>query len=144
MNYLRDDTQPLPFIISSKCQFKLAFVEIDEKIYYSIQDWIRGLTDANPRMIWADIRRRNETILSQMQIKKLPYVTTDNKTYQMDFTDDEGLYLLVQHLRVTRRRPLLDEIKRFLAESGAFVDLIRREPENITKLIGSSTKRLTS
>jgi hypothetical protein len=61
----------------------------------------------------------------------LPYVAANGKTYQMDFTDDTGLYLIAQHLRVTKARPLLAAIKDYLAESGAFVDLIRRAPEAV-------------
>jgi hypothetical protein len=49
----------------------------------------------------------------------------------MDFVNDEGLYLIAQHLRTTKARPVLDEIKKYLAESGAFVDLVRREPETV-------------
>jgi hypothetical protein len=135
ISYLHNEVHPLPFIIANKCHFRLAFIQIDGKIYYSIQDWIKGLTDANPRTLWADIGRRND-LKSNMIIKKLPYTASNNKTYQMDFTDDTGLYMIVQYLRITKKRPLLDELKRFLAEAGAFVDLVRREPENAVNLIG--------
>ena len=47
----------------------------------------------------------------------------------MDFVDDRALYLIAQHLRVTKSRPVLDAIKKYLAEAGAFVDLVRLEPE---------------
>jgi hypothetical protein len=49
----------------------------------------------------------------------------------MDYTDDKGLYLIAQGLRVTKARPALAAIKQFLAEAGAFVDLVRREPETV-------------
>jgi hypothetical protein len=62
-------------------------------------------------------------------IQQLPYVASNGKTYQMDFTDDKGLYLIAQHLRVTKERPVLSEIKHFLARAGVFADKARRDPE---------------
>jgi hypothetical protein len=63
--------------------------------------------------------------------RRLPYVASDGKTYQRDFVDDRGLYLIAQYLRVKGDRPMLDEIRRFLAAAGAFVDEVRRDPAQV-------------
>lgn len=96
---------------------------------YAILDWIRGLIDGNSTQTinaWAKIK--NKTLISK---KGLPYTASDGKTYQRDYTDDKGLYLIAQQLRVTRARPVLDEIKKFLASAGAFVDEVRLDPSAV-------------
>jgi hypothetical protein len=125
----QNDARPLPLIVAEKWNFPLAYVKTENVILYAVQDWIRGLTSAKEvKTIWADIKRR--TNLSQWldSIQPLPYVASDGKTYQRDFTDDKGLYLIAQHLRVTKARPVLDAIKKYLAEAGVFVDEARRDP----------------
>ena len=69
--------------------------------------------------------------------QQLPYKAKDNKTYQLDFTTDEGLYLIAQYLRVTAARPQLAEIQQFLAAAGVFVDEIRREPEQLLEALAN-------
>jgi hypothetical protein len=101
-------------------------------MYYAIQDWMRGLTGENDtRKIWSYFK--NQPIWSQMSslTRRMPYVTSDGKTQRRDYTTDKGLYLIAQYLRVKHDRPVLDEIRRFLAASGAFVDEVRREPEKM-------------
>lgn len=98
---------------------------------YAVQDWIRGLTGVeNIRKIRADIERKG--VFSEMSASKgrLPYVARDGKTYQRDYVSDNGLYLIAQYLRSTKSRPMLAEIKRFLAASGVFVDEVRRDPSH--------------
>lgn len=127
-----DNDTPLPLLVAKRWHFPLAYVVTDEDYVYAIQDWIKGLTGAkDARQLWNDMQRKNSPFQLSDSIRQLPYVATNGKTYQLDFTDDKGLYLVAQHLRVTRARPVLDEIKKFLAASGAFVDLVRREPETV-------------
>jgi hypothetical protein len=124
----QNDARPLPLIVAEKWNFPLAYVKTENVILYAVQDWIRGLTGTKvARAIWAEIKRRS---VGQMSIstQQLPYVSSDSKTYQMDFTDDKGLYLIAQYLRVTKARPVLDAIKKYLAEAGVFVDEARRDP----------------
>jgi hypothetical protein len=123
---------PLPLLVAQKWNFPLTHVEAQPKWMYSVQDWIVGLTDANnARRIWSDLKRNTEEIQLYDSIVQLPRTASDGKDYLMDFTDDKGLYLVAQHLRVTKSRPLLASIKKYLAEAGAFVDLMRRKPETV-------------
>ncbi|MBC7870127.1 MAG: hypothetical protein H7Y09_04760 [Chitinophagaceae bacterium] len=119
--------------------FPLASADTEAGTFYAIQDWIRGLTGAdNIRRIWRDMQRGGS--LSQLydSIVQLPYIATNDKTYQADFINDKGLYLIAQNLRSTKARPALAAIKKYLAEAGAFVDEVRRDP-NIVLLSGAMT-----
>jgi len=130
-NFSDDETdQPLPLYVAEKWKFPLAYVQTETSYLYAIQDWISGITGAdNVRRIWSDFKRNVPEQELYDSIVQLPYTAKDGKTYQMDFTNDNGLYLIAQHLRVTKSRPVLDEIKRFLAQAGVFVDQARRDPE---------------
>jgi hypothetical protein len=72
----------------------------------------------------------------------LPYKAQNSKTYQYDCVDDKGLYLIAQYMRVTHERPVLDEIRQFLAAAGAFVDQVRREPDLMVKSVKDADKLL--
>src|SRR5262249_22644758 len=90
----------------------------------------KGLTGVEEvRKLWFDMKRRCNFAQMSDSMRQLPYIARDGKTYQIDFTDDKGLYLIAQHLRVTKERPVLSEIKHFLARAGVFADKARRDPE---------------
>ncbi len=122
-----DNSLPLPLIVAQKWEFPLAHAETDEGTYFAIPDWIKGLAGEGATRV-AQAKIKNQLLLSR---KQLPYIAPNDKTYQIDFTNDKGLYLIAQYLRVTRARPVLDEIKRFLAAAGAFVDEVRRTPDSL-------------
>lgn len=75
-------------------------------------------------------------------IQRLPYRASDGKTYQRDYGTDKTLYLIAQYMRVKQDRPMLDEIRRFLAAAGAFVDAVRREPDVYRGLWGRTAATL--
>lgn len=94
---------------------------------YAIQDWLKGITSADSnktKLVWGQIKKQG-----LISTQPLPYKASDGKTYQRDFTNDKGLYLIAQYVRVTNARPVLREIKNHLAEAGVFVDEVRRNPE---------------
>jgi hypothetical protein len=128
-----DDERPLPLIVAEKWRFPLTHVETPTGFLYAVQDWIKGLIEvSNVATVWADIKRRANLPELLASIQQLPYTASNGKTYQMDFTDDKGLYFIAQHLRVTKSRKVLDAIKKYLAEAGAFADEARRDPETAT------------
>jgi hypothetical protein len=128
-----DDRElPLPLIVAQKWNFPLAYVEYKDTLVYAIQDWIRGLTGTeNPNRVWSDTKRSIKQIQLFDSIVPLPYKASDNKTYQVEHIDDKGLYLIAQGLRVTKSRPALAAIKRFLAEAGVFADNVRIDPQTV-------------
>jgi hypothetical protein len=122
-----DVSLPLPLIVAQKWEFPLAHVKTDNDYFYAVQDWIRGLTnEKDVTRILAKLKNQTST-----SSRPLPYTASDGKTYQRDFTDDKGLYLIAQYLRTTKARPMLAAIKTYLSEAGAFVDLVRREPDTV-------------
>jgi len=127
-----DDDRPLPLIVATKWNFPLAHLEVDGQLFYAVQDWLRGLTGTQKiSRMWIEIQNAPDMAEMLDSIEPLPYTASDGKTYQRDYTTDKGLYLIAQHLRSTKSRPTIALIKQFLAESGAFVDQIRREPETV-------------
>jgi len=121
---------PLPLIVAERWNFPLACVKTPNGPFYPIQDWIRGLTATNnPIRIWSDLK--NSTTQLFGSTVELPYKASDGKTYQVEHVNDKGLYVIAQGLRVTKSRPALAAIKRFLAEAGAFVDEVRLDPNSI-------------
>lgn len=128
-----DDQRPLPLIIAEKWGFKLAYHYSDETYWYAVLDWIGELLEADSTRAsntWSDIQRRGLTNILVLA-QRFSYLRSDGREYQTDHLTDKGLFLLTQSLRVTRERPLLKEIKAFLAKSSAFIDLVRRKPETI-------------
>jgi hypothetical protein len=131
-DHLTPDDTPLPLIVANRWGFPLAHVEMVNGKYYAVQDWIRGLTgEENIRTVWAMFKKTDAGKQMLNSIERLPYKASDGKTYKRDHTTDKGLYLIAQYLRVKQDRPMLDEIRRFLAAAGAFVDEVRRDPEKL-------------
>jgi hypothetical protein len=126
-----DDT-PLPLLVAKKWNFPLAFHIVEGKYMYAIQDWVRGLVGEDDiRHLWSKFKRENPSIETLSSRSRLPYKATDGKIYQRDYVNDAGLYLIAQHLRVTRARPVLNEIREFLAKAGVFIDDMRRDEDLI-------------
>lgn len=132
----RHDSRPLPLIVAEKWDFRLDYVQEEDKVFwFAIHDWIVGLLEVDSTgasKFWNDIQRRGTLDISAT-LRKLPHVGKDGKKYIRDYTTDRGLYLIAQHLRVNKDRPLLKEIKQFLAKAGAFVDEVRRRPETVVE-----------
>jgi hypothetical protein len=134
-----DNHTPLPLLVAKRWNFPLASHETDDGVYYAVQDWIRGLTGVEDvRKLWSKFQKSD--VWNEMSTwgRPLPYKAKDGKTYKRDHTTDKGLYLIAQYLRVTEERPVLDEIRKFLAAAGAFVDEVRRNPDTVV-LSGAMT-----
>ncbi|WP_207678862.1 hypothetical protein [Desulfonema magnum] len=68
-----------------------------------------------------------------VSIGQLPHAAPNKRVYQKDHTDDHGLYLIAQNLRVTKTRHALREIKEYLAKAGVFVDNLRTNKDGARK-----------
>ncbi|MCS6834965.1 MAG: hypothetical protein NZ750_02980 [Anaerolineae bacterium] len=131
-----DDDRPLPLIVAERWNFALAYTYHGQDLYYAVQDWMRGLTgEADTRYLISKFKKTEAGQQMWSSIQRLPYKASDGKTYQRDYATDRGLYLIAQYLRVKQDRPMLDEIRRFLAAAGVFVDEVRREPEKLVDAI---------
>jgi hypothetical protein len=110
---------------------------------YAVQDWMRGLSgEENVSNLWSMFKKTDAGKQTYNSVVSLPYKAKDGKTYKRDYVNDKGLYLIAQYLRVKHDRPVLDEIRRFLASAGAFVDEIRREPDKLAETVGNPDKLL--
>lgn len=126
MNPAEMDDRPLPLIVAQRWGFELQHFVEDAGNLYAVQDWIGGLVGAEgANQALRNLKRDRQCVFSK---HRLPYLATNGKTYQMDYTDAQGLYTIAQQLRSTSARPALAEIKRFLAAAGVFVDEARRSP----------------
>src|SRR5688572_30461639 len=138
-----NDNIPLPLIVAKRWNFPLAHVQTDDGMVYAVQDWMRGLSGENEtRYIWSKFKKTDAGKQLWNSIQQLPYKAKNRKTYKQDYVDDKGLYLIAQYMRVTHDRPVLDEIRRFLASAGAFVDEVRREPDKLAETVGNPDKLL--
>lgn len=137
------DNTPLPLIVAKRWNFPLAYVETPKGNLYAVLDWMRGLSgEDNVSTMWAMFKKTKAGKQTFNSIERLPYKASDGRTYKRDYTTDKGLYLIAQYMRVKHDRPMLDEIRRYLAAAGAFVDEVRREPDKLAENIGNPDKLL--
>jgi hypothetical protein len=138
-----NDNTPLPLIVANRWNFPLAHVETDEGMVYAVQDWMRGLSgEEDVRKVWSKFKKSDVGKQVSFSGRQLPYKAKNGKTYQQDYVNDKGLYLIAQYMRVTHDRPMLDEVRRFLAAAGAFVDEVRRDPEKLAESVKNPDKLL--
>lgn len=99
---------------------------------YAIQDWVRGLLgEEDIRYVLSKLKQHKSLKEMWKSLPRLKYKATDGKIYPRDFGRDENLYLMAQYLRITHDRPLLNEIRQFLAKAGVLVDEMRRDEDLI-------------
>jgi hypothetical protein len=135
----QDNPRPLPLYVAETWNFPLQYYDTGESILYAIQDWIAGIGTTKPRIAAQTWNRlKDELLISNQQ---LPYLASNGKEYQMDFTIDEGLYRIAQELKATKSRTALKSIKDFLAKAGVFADEARRDPETAEARLSAQRKK---
>ena len=123
-----DPSTPLPLHVARLWNFPLQCYQLEDQEYFSIKDWIVGLTGSTrPGHTWENFKNRHKGNLPLT--KGMSYAMPDGRTFTMDFTIDEGLYRIAVELKITKTRPALKAIKEFLAKAGVSLDEARRDPE---------------
>lgn len=123
---------PLPLIVAERWGFPLAFHIVDGQHMYAIQDWMRGLLGVqDTRYMWAKFKKQHPHSQALTSSQRLKYKTSDGKSQLRDFLTDNGLYFIAQYLRATQDRPMLNEIRQYLANAGKLVDELRRDESAI-------------
>lgn len=121
-----DEDSPLPLLVAKRWGFNLRSTVVEGKHWYSVIDWVSGLTGSSvPKRAWQKIRNAPEmkTALELVRLIKFP----DTK-FPAQAIDDRGLYHIAANMHAAKTRKALTEIKEFLATAGAFADLMRRDP----------------
>jgi hypothetical protein len=140
-----DVDTPLPLLTARQWGFDLQYHTQDNQLLYSPHDWISGLTGETDlkkiSQMW-DVFKKQVSISNRMM--KLPYLASDGKQRPRDFVPDVDLYAFAAHARALKGRGLMQDIKAFLAKSGAFADAVRREIAQKTDVpkLPSRDKRL--
>ncbi len=140
--YLNNDPElaqiPLPEIIIQSLGGKMDFIEIDGKKYYAIRDWvyeIKGSVSKRRGIPWDDLKSKideqGDFRVSDI-VRYLP-IETPGGTFEIEFTDAEGLYAITQ--RMADRSATVRQVKDYLAKAGVFVDDLRTEPEQRDELM---------
>jgi len=123
------DNRPLPLIIANNEAFPLQHYKptaTQPNYLYSVQDWIGGIAlTENPRDFWNKLKKRTVDVASTVQ--KLPYKSSNGKTYQMDFATDENLYRITQ--RMDTNTGIRNKVLDYLAKAGVKLDEYRIDPE---------------
>jgi hypothetical protein len=138
-----DEQTPLPLIVAQRWNFPLAHSQTENGIVYAVQDWMRGLSgEEKVSNLWSMFKKTEAGKQTYNSIVTLPYKASDGKSYKRDYVNDKGLYLIAQYMRVKHDRPVLTEIRQFLAAAGAFVDMVRLEPDAILDTVKDPDKLL--
>lgn len=119
----------LPIVIAEKYGFDLQSKVVNFIEYYAVQDWVAGVAQTNnPRTFWNNLKTRMNAELSTGwgQLKVMGYAASNGKTYQMDYTDAKGLYVITQRMGVNTG--LRNDILDYLAKAGVVLDEIRVDP----------------
>jgi hypothetical protein len=136
------DPRPACELVAVHWQFPMQRYEGKGEIptLYAVQDWLRGLTGTTGDVsrLWVEMKAKVQTFVS---IEPLPYVASDGKTYERDYVNSEGLYLIAAHMRATAKRPALALIKRFLAAAGVYADDVKADPEREVMRLKSKVER---
>jgi hypothetical protein len=122
--------QPYPLLVAQKWDFQLDYYDVNgnptDYLYHAVH-WTQGL-GASSHTTWERIKSKIVYPTHSLKIKELPFTSTDGKTYQVDYFNQEACYQVAMEMRVTKTRPQLQEIRDYLAKSGAFVDWAKRNP----------------
>ena len=122
-----DDNILLPLIVAKEFKFPLACIQTENGVVYAVQDWLRGLLgNEDVRYVLSNIRRSHPELDSL--IKMLPYRSTDNKVYQRPYTNEDGLFYLLVHARLSRGRSRLADARNFIANFSAEYEYLKCSP----------------
>jgi transcriptional regulator with XRE-family HTH domain len=139
-NETLDPSISIPLHVARLWGFPLQYHVVEGQEYFSIKDWIAGLTGSHRAShMWENYRDRHKGDVPPS--RGMPYVASNGQVFTLDFTTDEGLYKITLALRATSARPALKAIKDFLAKAGVFVDEARRDPEGAAERLAIARRQ---
>lgn len=126
-------SRPWPEEIIQELGGDMTYVDtVDGRRLYCVRDWVywvSGSTNKQRFGPWKDLKR---AILSEGSFKVSDFITvldiqTAGGPQATDFTDARGLFLITQ--RMADKSKVVRKVKKYLADSGVFVDEIRLDPD---------------
>jgi hypothetical protein len=123
----QNNTDNLPILVSQKWDFPLQRYETKYGNLYSVIDWIAGVSNSDQFRATDTWRKITSKItdLKTVRLFVMLYLDIHGNETQSDFVNDKCLYRISQELRSTKARPAIEAIKQYLAEAGAFADMLR-------------------
>ncbi len=125
-------------IIDQTCEkwgFDIRKIEDETKTLYAVSDWMTGLIGNGGANSWAKLK---DVISSHIFLTSAKY---QDKGQWLDFTDKNGIFVVTQNMRSMTKRPVIAEVKAFLANSGEFTDmLIMAEPDEAQQFFNTKIK----
>lgn len=140
------DNRPLPLLVAEKWDFNLTYhVGNDGTYMYCARDWFVEL--GGKASNWS--RDKSDWLSFSNQSKKPELIVLDVKRERrpienLEFVTDKGLYSIAQRMYEkdgNKVSAVRSEILDYLSASGAFVDAIRRDPEQMEALAAVKRKR---
>lgn len=98
----------------------------DGREMYAVQDWIAGVArPADTRVFWQQMKKRLQNSQNELYTAciQLPYLSSNGKSYQMDYADGQTLYGITQYMGVDTG--IRNQVLAYLAKSGVFADKVR-------------------
>ena len=120
----------LPLRAAEKFDFDLPYiVGNDTRVYFRLLSWLTGCVGDSAGKLIRNMRQKGTFGNAPFQKSHLIVPEKDSVGRDQDFeyVTDELLYRITEDLRATKDRPVVSQIKDYLAKSGAFVDKVRRE-----------------
>lgn len=107
-----DYDTPLPLLVAKRWDFPLAFVETDDGLYYSVQDWLRGLTgEIDVRRNWVKFKTKQN-----IEYKNFAYKAANKKTYHTAYVKEREAIRILTMLRIMVGRKQIIAIRNFIAD----------------------------
>lgn len=137
-----EDSRPLPLIVADKWNFALAYITPSPTVHstylYAAQDWYEGL--AGNKVGWRYLKKQLVSSTYKLKFEQAPYVAKNKKTYQSEYINEKGLYIIAQEMRAIDKRPQIQAIRVYLAAAGVFANLARTQPEQVAKELTARAK----
>ncbi len=114
---------PMPLRVATKWDFRLQYHIVNGEYWYSVQDWLRGLSRSDKaRQMLADIKRTASPVVIGLldSFQQLEYTAGNGRVYQMDFAPRLTLNAIAQYMRANTG--IRDAVLEFLRVAGEFAD----------------------
>lgn len=157
-NYLASFSQPpepdyntgpdlvdkFPALVAYTWKFKLAYRTENGETFYNVRHWLAGMVDDKYAAQAVRNMRRPGGLLdketSVFSIHTSPEPDKYGRLQPAYYVNEVLLYRITMDVRTTEKRAqtILEEVKMFLANSGALVGKAMTDPHGLSKVLGEA------